>query len=223
MPPDALGQLVAIGHGLFAEYDDTPEVKAFWWPRFLLTADHFIGWELRRRPDLAKVAVERGTGARFALPDGTELRLSGRADRVEVTRQGSLRIIDFKTGAPPSKKQVEKGFAPQLTLESELAARAGFRDVVGPTPVEAVLYLKLHHDPKGWTKDKPLDFGDETLADVAARHLERLLQHVAALRDGREAYVSRRAPDYIKYASPYDRLARVKEWAAAGLDEEDEA
>ena len=27
--------------------------------------------------------------------------------------------------------------------------------------------------------------------------------------------VSRRAPDYIRYASPYDHLARVKEWSAA--------
>jgi ATP-dependent helicase/nuclease subunit B len=223
MPPDALGQIVAIGHRLFAGFDDAPEVKAFWWPRFLLTADHFIGWELLRRPDLAKVAVERGTGASFALPDGATLRLSGRADRIEVTREGLLRIIDFKTGAPPSRKQVEKGFAPQLTLEAELAARAGFRDVVGPTPVEAVLYLKLHHDPKGWAKDTELKFKDRNLADVAAEHLERLLQHVAALRDGREAYVSRRAPDYIRYASPYDRLARVKEWAAAGGDAEDEA
>jgi ATP-dependent helicase/nuclease subunit B len=223
MPPDALGRLVAIGHRLFADFADAPEVKAFWWPRFLLTAEHFIGWEQRRRPDLAKVAVERGTGASFALPDGAELRLSGKADRIEVKRDGRLRIIDFKTGAPPSRKQVEKGFAPQLTLEAELAARVGFRDVVGPTPVEAVIYLKLHHDPKGWAKDRPLDFGDETLADVAARHLERLLQHVSALREGREAYVSRRAPDYIRYASPYDRLARVKEWAAAGGEAEDEA
>ena len=89
--------------------------------------------------------------------------------------------------------------------------------------MEALLYLKLHHDPKGWAKDKPLEFGGEALADVAARHLERLLQHLEALRSGREAYVSRRAPDYIRYASPYDHLARVKEWSAApGGDEGDE-
>ncbi len=50
---------------------------------------------------------------------------------------------------------------------------------------------------------------------MASRHLERLLAHVEALRSGREAFVSRRAPDYIKFASPYDQLARVKEWAAA--------
>lgn len=223
LPPDALGQLVAIGHRLFAQFDDTPEVKAFWWPRFLLTADHFIRWEERRRSGLARIAVECSTGASFPLPDGAELRLSGKADRIEVTRDGRLRIIDFKTGSPPSKEQVEKGFAPQLTLEAELAARAGFRDVVGPMPVEAVHYLKLHHDPKGWTKDTELKFKDRHLADVAAEHLERLLLHVAALRDGREAYLSRRAPDYIKYSSPYDHLARVKEWAAAGGEAEDEA
>ncbi|TCR68864.1 double-strand break repair protein AddB [Bosea sp. BK604] len=220
LPVDALEQVVGIGERLFRDYADTPEVRAFWWPRFLLTAEHFVAWEERRRPALAKIAVEQVTADNFKLPDGTSFRLSGRADRVELTRLPTLRIIDFKTGAPPSKKQVEKGFAPQLTLEAELAARAGFRGTVGPTPVEALLYLKLHHDPKGWAKDKPLEFDGEPLADVAARHLERLIEHLGALRTGREAYLSRRAPEFIKFASPYDQLARVKEWSAApGGDE----
>lgn len=215
LPADALGQLIAIGDRLFHEYDDVPEVRAFWWPRFLLTAGHYIAWEQRRRGGIARIGVELFTSASFRFVDGSEFRLSGRADRIELTREPALRIVDFKTGAPPSKKQVEKGFAPQLTLEAELAARAGFRDFAGPTPVEALLYMKLHHDPKGWAKDRPLDFGEETLADVAARHLENLLGHLGKLRSGAEAYVSRRAPDYIKYASPYDQLARVKEWSAA--------
>ncbi|WP_181832571.1 double-strand break repair protein AddB [Bosea caraganae] len=215
LPADALAQVIRIGGERFRDFADTPEVQAFWWPRFLLTAGHFIAWEERRRPTLAKVAVERVTADTFALADGTSFRLSGRADRVEVTRLPTLRIIDFKTGAPPSKAQVEKGFAPQLTLEAELAARAGFRDMVGPTPVEALLYLKLHHDPKGWAKDKPLEFDGETLADVATRHLDRLIEHLDALRTGREAYLSRRAPEFIRFASPYDQLARVKEWSAA--------
>lgn len=215
LPADAIGRLIAIGADCFRSFDDVPEVRAFWWPRFLIMAGHFIQWEERRRGGLARIGVELGTGASFPLADGAEFRLSGKADRVEVTREPALRIIDFKTGAPPSKAQVEKGFAPQFTLEAELAARAGFKDLIGPAPVEALLYLKLHHDPKGWAKDKPLDFGGEPLADVAARHLERLLQHLDALRSGREAFLSRRAPDYIRYASAYDHLARVKEWSAA--------
>lgn len=215
LPADALGQVVAIGNRLFHAYDDVPEVRAFWWPRFLLTAGHFIRWEERRRGDIARIGVELGTGASFKLADGSEFRLHGRADRIELTREPSLRIVDFKTGAPPSKAQVEKGFAPQLTLEAELAARTGFKGLAGPMPVSALLYMKLHHDPKGWAKDKPLEFDGEPLADVAARHLENLLKHLDALRSGREPYVSRRAPDYIRYASPYDHLARVKEWSAA--------
>ena len=58
------------------------------------------------------------------------------------------------------------------------------------------------------------------MAGVSARHLENLLEHLGKLRSGAEAYVSRRAPDYIKYASPYDHLARVKEWSAAPGGEE---
>ncbi|QEL23876.1 double-strand break repair protein AddB [Bosea sp. F3-2] len=224
LPADALGQLIAIGDRLFRDFDDVPEVRAFWWPRFLLTAGHFIRWEERRRPGIGRIGVELFTGASFKLADGSEFRLSGRADRIELTREPALRIVDFKTGAPPSKAQVEKGFAPQLTLEAELAARSGFKGLTGPTPVEAVIYMKLHHDPKGWAKDKPLDFDGEPLADVAARHLDNLLKHLDALRSGREPYVSRRAPDYIRYASPYDHLARVKEWSAApGGDEGGEA
>ncbi|MDP3407529.1 double-strand break repair protein AddB [Bosea sp. (in: a-proteobacteria)] len=220
LPADALGRLIAIGERKFQQFADAPEVRAFWWPRFLITAGHFIGWEGERRGLIARVGVELATGAEFALADGARFRLSGRADRIELTREPALRIIDFKTGAPPSKAQVEKGFAPQLTLEAELAARAGFPPLAGPTAVEALLYLKLHHDPKGWARDKPLTFDGESLADVAARHLERLLAHLDALRSGREAFVSRRAPDYIKFASPYDHLARVKEWAAASDSDE---
>lgn len=221
LPADAHAQLLAMGAAAFARYAGTPEVKAFWWPRFLLTAAHFIAWEERRRGGLERVAVEAFTGQSFPLSDGTSLWLSGKADRIEITREPRLRIIDFKTGGAPTKAQVQKGFAPQLTLEAELAARAGFEGAIGPTPVESVLYLKLHHDPKAWAEDKPLSFGEEPLADVAARHLARLLEHVEALRSGREAYLSRRAPDYIKFASPYDHLARVKEWSAAAGEDED--
>ncbi len=210
-----------MGAAAFSRFAGTPEVKAFWWPRFLLTAGHFIGWEQKRRDGLARVAVEAFTGQSFPLSDGTSLWLSGKADRIEITREPRLRIIDFKTGGAPTKAQVQKGFAPQLTLEAELAARAGFEGAVGPTPVEAVLYLKLHHDAKAWAEDKPLSFGDEALPDVAARHLAKLLEHVEALRSGREAYLSRRAPDYIKFASPYDHLARVKEWSAAAGEDDD--
>ncbi|WP_164985922.1 double-strand break repair protein AddB [Bosea sp. Tri-44] len=226
IPAGALGSLIEIGERFFRAYEDTPEVRAFWWPRFLLIAQNFLGWEERRRPGLARIAVERDTQGEFPLADGSSILLTGRADRVEITREGALRIIDFKTGAPPSDEQVRLGFAPQLTLEAELAQRHGFTPDILPGPVEALMYLRLNHDPKSWDKDKKLSFKDETQADVTARHLVQLLDHLSVLRAGREPWLSRRAPAYIKYASPYDQLARVKEWSAApdlGGDAGDEA
>ncbi|ODT55930.1 MAG: double-strand break repair protein AddB [Methylobacterium sp. SCN 67-24] len=221
MPAGAAASLIEIGERMFRAFDETPEVRAFWWPRFLMIVQNFVGWEERRRPELARVAVEHDTQGEFPLPGGGGILLTGRADRIEVTREGKLRIIDFKTGAPPSDEQVRLGFAPQLTLEAELALRHGFPPTVRAAPVEALMYLKLGHDPKSWQKDKKLAFKDESQADVTARHLAHLLAHLSDLRAGKEPYVSRRAPAYIKYASPYDQLARVKEWSAApGLGSE---
>ena len=226
LPADAWEQLIAIGERNFESFATTPEVRAFWWPRFLLIAQNFLDWETRRRPELARVAVEQETRGEFPLADGARILLTGRADRIEITRMPRLRLIDFKSGAIPSGEQIRLGFAPQLTLEAELAQRNGFPPDVPAAPVEALLYLKLHHDPKEWRRDRKPDFKGEDQEDVTARHLDRLLTHLVALRAGALPWVSRRAPAYIKYASPYDQLARVKEWSAApGLDEpgEDEA
>ena len=71
----------------------------------------------------------------------------------DVSKGGSVTGKGVACGA--TDKTV---FRPPQVLRAELAARAGFPPLAGPTPVEALLYLKLHHDPKGWAKDKPLDF-----------------------------------------------------------------
>src|SRR3546814_1325261 len=52
--------------------------------------------------------------------------LRGRADRIDVMTDGTLAIIDYKTGQPPSKDQVISGLAPQLPLEAAMALRRAF-------------------------------------------------------------------------------------------------
>jgi len=214
-PPDAGSQLVLIGRRRFEAFAGSPEVAAFWWPRFLLAAAEFERWELRRRPDLARVVVEQTTALDLMLADGTPVRLSGKADRVELDRDGRFGIIDFKTGTVPKNKVVDAGFAPQLTLQAELAARAGFAPDLAPAPVSEVLYVKLSHRADDWGA-KPLAFKEAPLADVAALHMDRLLVHLARLRSGEEAFLPRRALHLDGHASAYDHLARVKEWSAAG-------
>jgi ATP-dependent helicase/nuclease subunit B len=55
---------------------------------------------------------------------GTGVRLTGRADRMDLLPGGMVDIIDFKTGGQPSAKMVKALLAPQLPLEGALL-RAG--------------------------------------------------------------------------------------------------
>ncbi len=51
-------------------------------------------------------------------------------------------MIDYKTGAPPGNKEVEVGFAPQMTLEAAMLKRGAF-EAIGPLEPEGAIYLKL--------------------------------------------------------------------------------
>src|SRR3546814_14187360 len=56
--------------------------------------------------------------------------LNGRADRIDA-RDGALRIVDYKTGKPPSTRQLKAGFALQLGLLGWLADQGAFDPVTG--------------------------------------------------------------------------------------------
>ena len=52
--------------------------------------------------------------------------LIGRADRIERRADGALAILDYKTGTPPTQKEVDAGLAPQLLLEAAMAEAGAF-------------------------------------------------------------------------------------------------
>ncbi len=76
--------------------------------------------------DLARLDVERKGEFVFVLEDGSAFTLSATADRIEHHADGSVSLVDYKTGTPPGVNEVRAGFAPQLTLEAAMAARGAF-------------------------------------------------------------------------------------------------
>ena len=42
-----------------------------------------------------------------------------------MLRDGGARLIDYKSGTPPGKKEVTIGLAPQLTLEAAILMQGG--------------------------------------------------------------------------------------------------
>ena len=189
-----------------------PAVFSFWWPRFERIADWLVEQERQQRPGIAHIHAEIEGRIALSIADAA-FHLTCRADRVDVLKDGTARIIDYKTGAVPSAREVRAGLAPQLTLQAAILARGGFT-AVAPMEVSAVSYVKLSGgDPAG--EDKGPDLGAD-LPQVVAQHVAGLVKLIAAYRNADQPYLPRAMMKHEDDASDYDHLSRYREWALAG-------
>ena len=186
--------------------------RAFWLPRI----EPSLRWAAERiwasRDERWPVAGEvRGE----LVVDG--IRLHGTADRVDQTVDGTLAIVDYKTGAAPSAKSTGDGLNSQLGLLGLLAQEAGLGDLA-PETVDAFEYWELRRErrkgidgavkairgqkPKAATAAAVVERAQEVLADLMARYLR-----------GEEPFVPGEAGK--RYAD-FDQLMRRDEWFGRG-------
>ncbi|MHB8886042.1 MAG: double-strand break repair protein AddB [Methylovirgula sp.] len=224
LPEQAPAYLTTMLRAAFAEEFSDPEFAAFDWPRIEAAATFYLGFEARRRDALTKIHVEIDGKLAIPLADGSVFTLSAKADRLEHRDDGTISLIDYKTGAPPGANEVLVGFAPQLTLEAAMAKRGAFGLASGASVGEA-LYVKLFG--KGGGEEKPLRFKPKgqdkdtpplTIAEVAENHFEALIALLNQFRDESTPYPPRPFPKFSAKYNAYDHLARVKEWSL-GSDE----
>ena len=141
------------------------------------------------------------------------IMLHGTADRVDQAEDGTLAIVDYKTGAAPSAKSTGEGLNSQLGLLGLLAEDAGLGDLA-PEPVGAFEYWELKRDRKKAVdgavkaikgqKPKP-----STAAAVVERAREALAELSALYLLGHEAFVP---GDTGKRYAELDQLMRRDEW-----------
>ena len=214
LPDEPARVLIDIGRKLFAPLSDYPEVRAFWMPRFERIAEWFAGFDISRRARLTKFDVE--IGGRIEIPFGKDtFTLTVRADRIECLSDGRYAILDYKTGAPPTDRQVVAGLAPQLTLEAAILRNGGFKDIPAGGSVAELLYVRLRGGAEAG-EEKKVDLKDRTPdehADHALAELTKLLQQFA---DPTKPYLSLLHPMWTTHYGTYDHLARVKEWSLTG-------
>ena len=214
VPEDAYEQLLKIGQDAAAEYLNRPGVRAFWWPRFERIAAWFVETERARRRDIKSIASEVLGDHVIDAPAGP-FRLIAKADRVDTLTDGTLAIIDYKTGAPPSAKEVAAGFAPQLPLEAVIA-EAGDFEGLHKARVSALDYWRLTGgDPAGERKSAGKEI--ESLVQATRDGLQNLI-HRFDFED--TPYEARPHPQHAPRYSDYEHLARVKEWSAITGGEE---
>lgn len=217
LPPDALERLLDRGERIFRRFRAQPATHAFWIRRFRLAARWFLGQETEARRAVRRVWAEcRGVKKFKNFPNGP-FTLTARADRIEERTDGSLAILDYKTGVLPSRKAVDEGQDPQLPLSALIAEEGGFKGVPAAA-VSELAYWRLTGRGQG---------GEFRGAGSEKTPVERLKETARALL---EEEVTRyddpgfpyRAVDDPEPYSDYVDLARVREWAVAGIRDEEE-
>lgn len=197
-------RLVARARALLEGATIHPMLRALWQPRLMEAIRWIEGMEaenqaLGRRPLAAETRGE-------ALIDG--ILLHGKADRIDRFADGSLAVVDYKTGKAPSQKAVDEGFSLQLGLLGLIAEADGFEAISGRSMAHEYWSLSKYRDQFGkcvrpdrkMGADEFLEHARRNFADAARKWLM-----------GDEGFTAKLNPAYAPYGD-YDQLMRLEEW-----------
>ncbi|MEQ7153887.1 double-strand break repair protein AddB [Brevundimonas aurifodinae] len=215
LPDDCEAQLTALLHEELTAHGFEDAAMARETPLARNCARWLTGFETRRRARGIEIRVEEEVALTFAAPVGP-FTVTAKADRIELSATGAA-ILDFKTGAAPTAKQVKAGFAPQLTLTGAILAEAGLKDTGPVTPEELTYVRVVGRKVAGEVATRGEGAEAEALSEAA---LAGLKARVARFDDPMTPYLSWVAPQFMgTFGGNYDRLARVWEWSVIGGEE----
>jgi len=130
------------------------------------------------------------------------MTLTAIADRIDEKNSGELIIYDYKSGKPPTLKQINS-FHKQLMLEALIAKDGGFKDIPAKH-VTLVNYVSLHHVHP----NTPKSISPEEI-ETTRKEFFALINHY---KDPKSGYTARLRMEKVGFSSDYDHLSRYGEW-----------
>jgi ATP-dependent helicase/nuclease subunit B len=214
------GDLLPIAEAELAKMSAHPLVRGLWWPR-LVEALKWVEMEIA-------ALAERGRTVALSEARGEivykGVKIHGRADRIDRLPDGTLAVVDYKTGGPPSAARVAEGFALQLGLIGLMAREGAFRSENGqvvqgePTRFEYWSLRKSKGSATGFGEcSEPILEGRKTSGVPREDFLPETERYLGEAIDrwikGTEPFTARLNPDLPTYTD-YDQLMRLDEWQA---------
>jgi len=209
--------MAEIADQVLAGMNHHPLMRALWRPR-LMKALEWVAAEIAAQPDREPIKWEEDAGWLYR---GVEIR--GKIDRIDRLGDGSLAVVDYKTGMPPSGKQVALGFALQLGTAGLMVRGGAVAGLAGePTVFEYWSLAKSGKSETGFgyvatpvlTGNKRSGIPPADFLPEAQRYLDDALDRWIL---GEEPFTARLNPNLKSFAT-YDQLMRLDEW----LGREDE-
>ena len=197
-------KLVARAGALLNSATIHPMLRALWQPR-LMEAIRWIEEQERANREAGRrpLAAERRGEAEF---DG--ILLHGKADRIDRLSDGSLAIVDYKTGKAPTQKAVDAGYSLQLGLLGMIAEAGGFEGVAGRSRAHEYWSLSKYGDQFGKCVRPDKKMGADEFLDHARRNFA---EAAGKWLTGDEPFTAKLNPAYAPYGD-YDQLMRLEEW-----------
>lgn len=205
------GSLADIAADDLHKMNAHPLMRALWRPR-LMKALEWVEARIAAEPGRVPTVIEE-----WGTFEVKGIEIFGKADRIDVLSDGTLAIVDYKTGAPPSGREAEAGYALQLGTLG-LMARAGAFDKAKGEPT------RFEYWSLGRSKSSETGFGYVTTPILEGRKHKGIpadeflptVEHFLydALERwilGDEPFTARLNPDAPGY-STYDQLMRLDEW-----------
>lgn len=210
---DAAAALLARADKLQKAQPGGSALMRFWQARLSAIADWLAAQEEVRAARIVGAHVELRGAMTLQIADAP-FTLTAKADRIDRLKDNRFDIIDYKTGAVPSRKAVETHLAPQLTLEAAILRDGQYidgADIVRGAAATLSYWHLTGRDPAGEMLD--ID-ADAALLDGA---VDMVTQLIAAYRHPAQAYHVhiRKAPSGQQAPlaeRAFDHLARLPEW-----------
>lgn len=186
----------------------SPAVRTVWLPRLERLIPSLVEeFQALAEREERVVALEQAGRA-----DLNGITLHARADRIDQGRQG-VWLVDYKTGLPPTAREVALGQKPQLAVEAWLQQRQAY------VSKAALAGVSVWHVPVGSTKPLAVKRYDDaalskvvpTWQEVLQQGLECLIAFYQQVENGYTA-----VPGAGCLYCPYAGVCRKAEWATEG-------
>lgn len=219
MPPNAREILLDLGAQEIEDFAEDPAEWSFWWPRFEKIVDWFVQNEANWRETARPLLLEM-KGAADITTEKTTLTLSGIADRIDLMHDGSISIIDYKTGGGFSASKMQSGETPQLLLEAIIIEKGGFPDPsLKIKPVSHIAYWSMTGGTQSGNITALPNKKYPDLQSIIAHTHDGLTNMMDTFSNPDTPYICLPRSSIMPRFNDYKHLARIEEWAA--LEDDD--
>ena len=180
---------------IFEKYFLSKQAKLIWYPKFLKIFENFCedNKEFIDNENILEESIKI---------DFENIKISGKVDRILIDEGQNIKIIDYKTGQVPTKKDVLCGLEPQLTIYALILSETLFKN----SKIKELNYWKLTRTD-GSKIIKIFNNEDEISEAILATKngLKSIFDYFSNQRNNFFA-TTNEEDDYIQ------NLSRIKEW-----------